>query len=635
MFVHKKGVHMSIDSTTLDKWDVDFDQKLDWNSLSSLRLDLEQKIYELLIRGGEKGESLAYKLCWIGSPPTLRPLVEREIIQLIQESSGLVSFSKIEETSSWEATYSLSSKTSDSLQKFKECYKSQILTGAALVSSAWAFAAAVAYASGKTAKESGLSAQIAARNLIPTIPKLDSSDVGSVHLASVITCPISLSDLLSQNFQNLLNPPIPFNLPVEIPNLPTTLPPNFPTDIAVNLSVCPPPQIPVLEIPVVNVSPIPLPTPAIASIPVNAPVEAPAFPMQSWFADFLQTAGGGVLDKPNFGENSTSSQNTDWLPNFLETVGNGVINTDLLSSELRQPLLLASGGVLNTTNWSLKFLETIGNETLRIDWQEPDPSASSIKEHWVGKFLEVVGKEMLYVNMQEPISKPICELSIHFKTSGEKLNHCRIGGINGINTNYETMTSHAKYLNQFIPDQSLDWVYNRTHGALTDLGEVFSLNYEGVSLNTSTLLFENWAQFLLENIGNPNAKYLQFCHSQGAIHTKNALESAPKEIRDRIIVVAIAPANVVPQELCFAAFNYASKKDIVHYGELFYAALSDTIRFNLSNAMKSALANRAQLILLDPHPGATGIDHDWQSPTFAKKIRDHILEYMGNKGEYK
>ncbi len=204
-----------------------------------------------------------------------------------------------------------------------------------------------------------------------------------------------------------------------------------------------------------------------------------------------------------------------------------------------------------------------------------------------------------------------------------------------MNTSVANACDHAEYIAKLAKGQSIDWVYNRTHGAALDLAEIFSMNYLGISPKTSDLLLENWEAFHEANGTRPDAKYLQFCHSQGAIHVRNALAKASDEIQDRVIVVAIAPGAIVPDELCCKSYNYASKKDIVHYGEMLSAGALDPNETGTSERMKKVMAAREELIILEPHPDATEIDHDFQSPTFITKMSDHLKEYIRNNGEYR
>lgn len=219
-----------------------------------------------------------------------------------------------------------------------------------------------------------------------------------------------------------------------------------------------------------------------------------------------------------------------------------------------------------------------------------------------------------------------------FTTTGDRSSSCRIGGINSINTSLDEAISHANYIKQLTSGQSVDWTYNNSHGVLADLCLEVPLNYAGMSPNTAALLTETWTAFHKENSDNPKVKYLQFCHSQGAIHVRNALEDAPQEIRSRIKVVSIAPAAIIPAELCFSSINYASKKDIVPLGEILFAGFNESeIRKEM---VKTALEHYQSLILLDPHPEALGMDHDFQSPTFREALKRYIIEHINCNGEY-
>ena len=210
---------------------------------------------------------------------------------------------------------------------------------------------------------------------------------------------------------------------------------------------------------------------------------------------------------------------------------------------------------------------------------------------------------------------------------------CRIGGINGINTTQTEAESHANYL-RGIAQNSVDWVYNRTNRIDYDILEVFLLNYAGLSPNTARDLKEQWTSFHEENKDRPQVKYLQFCHSQGAIHVRNALADLPEEIRKRVIVVAIAPAAVVPDEICYRSFNYASKRDLIPKGELVFTGFIDPNECGSSERMKKVMGYQDQLIMLDPHPDAGIFDHDFQSPTYKEHIKNRIDEYLMRNGEY-
>lgn len=226
--------------------------------------------------------------------------------------------------------------------------------------------------------------------------------------------------------------------------------------------------------------------------------------------------------------------------------------------------------------------------------------------------------------------------SRHFKTEGPSQDGMLITSINGMLNSYEEAFSNAEYIRALCPgNPSIEGVYNHSNGPL-DLLEVFLLNYKWNSPVTQDLLREQWTKFHENNQERPNAKILHFCYSQGAIHTRNALARLPEEVRKRMIVVAIAPAAVVPNALCFKSYNYASEKDIVPYGELlanYWQAngLGDAEREEMLMNI-SKIHN--ELILLKPHDMSSMLDHDFQSPTFNQMIKTLLRDYIGTNGEY-
>ncbi len=243
--------------------------------------------------------------------------------------------------------------------------------------------------------------------------------------------------------------------------------------------------------------------------------------------------------------------------------------------------------------------------------------------------------EMVGLSDEEKLpSPPQNNFSMTFTTKGERNPALQIMGVNGIDNSLEDAVKHAEYLEQGARGKAVDWVYNHSNSPLMDVAEVVILNIPGSSPNTGKLLQENWVAFHEQNKDNPNAKCLQFCHSQGAIHVRNGLASAPEEIRDRVIVVAIAPAAIISDDICYQSFNYASKSDLVPKAELVVAGFFDTGETAASERVQAALTKQGQLILLDPHPDATGIDHDFQSPTFYEYIKRHLDSYFEKNGEF-
>jgi hypothetical protein len=111
---------------------------------------------------------------------------------------------------------------------------------------------------------------------------------------------------------------------------------------------------------------------------------------------------------------------------------------------------------------------------------------------------------------------------------------------------------------------------------------------------------------------NPTAKFLEICRSGGATQIKTALEHSSELVRQRIIVLAIAPSVIIPDELCFKSYNYMSRRDFVTITDI-----PGLIKYG------------GQLKLLKPHPDAGLHDHAFLSPTFKENIQLHIRNTLG------
>jgi hypothetical protein len=230
---------------------------------------------------------------------------------------------------------------------------------------------------------------------------------------------------------------------------------------------------------------------------------------------------------------------------------------------------------------------------------------------------------------QPPISQP-------FSIPGKQNPRCHIGWINGINNTFAESKESGKYLQGLTNGLTIAGIYNCSHTPVVDVLEAALLNYSGYSPLTAALLQKDWKSFHEANADRPNARLLQICHSQGAIHVKNALEGVAQEIRDRVIVIAIAPAAIVPRRLCFKSFNYASEKDIVYKFEPSAPRPIESITLDdvMIPTFGKAMDHRDELIILQPHSGAKGIDHEFQSPTFLGRLEKRLEDYNQRGGEY-
>jgi hypothetical protein len=74
---------------------------------------------------------------------------------------------------------------------------------------------------------------------------------------------------------------------------------------------------------------------------------------------------------------------------------------------------------------------------------------------------------------------------------------------------------------------------------------------------------------------------------------------------------------------------------LVLRGEIFLKSFFDPNECGVSKSVERAMEKfHEELILLEPKPGAKGMDHDFKSPTFQERIQGHIKIHLGRKGIY-
>jgi hypothetical protein len=297
-----------------------------------------------------------------------------------------------------------------------------------------------------------------------------------------------------------------------------------------------------------------------------------------------------------------------------------------------------------SVEYSLKQLHTqpgfTGKETYFLKETIP---LQGHAENAIARFMHSIGAptEIPSTSYADQIRPSQPERSCYIQTSGHKRHDLGIGVINGIRTNVYEAHRDLEYIRDIGgtlgEDLCIEGVYNNQHDIVSSLGEIFLANYQGFAPITAELLQTNWTGFHEANLDNPNKKYLQFAYSHGTILARNALASCPSEIQQRVIIVSLGVAAVVDDTICFKSFPYRSEKDIVHYGEDVYThCIASFIENEEERAalLGTLVRHKAMIKVLPAHPGATGIDHDFQSPTNYQAIRDHIKEYLENQSEY-
>lgn len=220
-----------------------------------------------------------------------------------------------------------------------------------------------------------------------------------------------------------------------------------------------------------------------------------------------------------------------------------------------------------------------------------------------------------------------------FKVDGSSILGLGFGWINGIQNSYFDSLCSAHYLSQLGGGVKISGVYNAMTPRSTAVGvyagligmfgasvvgDVLKCALTNLKINfpPARLLKSQWIDFFLQN--GPDAVFVQYCHSGGAGQVKAALLETPEYIRNKIVVVAIAPSAIIPKKLCLKSYNYMSRRDFVTRTDI-----------------EGMINHRDELIVLDPHPKASLLDHEFLSPTFAPVIKRHLDDSIAQFGKRK
>ncbi|HEY2809942.1 MAG TPA: hypothetical protein VGJ00_00915, partial [Rhabdochlamydiaceae bacterium] len=280
--------------------------------------------------------------------------------------------------------------------------------------------------------------------------------------------------------------------------------------------------------------------------------------------------------------------------------------------------------------------ETPVNPTLYSSFTPPDrivPSSSKKEKGGGIKKIEPPQPSQpqvlnLYDKEQIIKIKPPTRSTV-FKTAGEQRTDKCIVYINGMNTDFADGCKNLEYLQSFVPDTSITWVFNHSNGVVTDLGEIVVLNYPGFAPVTGDLLKQVWLEFYEKNRDNPDAILFHVCHSQGALLTKNALCDVAPEVQKHIEIFSVAPAAIISDDMCFKTRNYACENDIVPMTpQLLHniaASYEDDDEIRLENA-KKIRADCQHLIMLKSQ--SKGMNHDFVNEIYKELIKERIRDYL-------
>ena len=199
---------------------------------------------------------------------------------------------------------------------------------------------------------------------------------------------------------------------------------------------------------------------------------------------------------------------------------------------------------------------------------------------------------------------PKSQSSQSFTVGTRALSNFGLTAINGICTVFDGCKSFASGVSEMFDGASVRGIYNATHGIIWDLIECALGLYFRVSTEPALKIQNEWNNFF-ENSG-PDSLLLHICHSQGAIHTRNALLSYPEELRKRIVVIAVAPGAYIYKDTCKEVSHLVSERDPVPWCDF-----------------RGRMRERDTIKYLKASPGKI-FDHFLDNESYKRALREQI-----------
>lgn len=185
----------------------------------------------------------------------------------------------------------------------------------------------------------------------------------------------------------------------------------------------------------------------------------------------------------------------------------------------------------------------------------------------------------------------------------------RVGFVNGIMNSFGEFADSLIHLGR-LGGGNTNGVHSPTRGLINDLGHYFGAIGKNYAYEEVQQIHKMWYDFL--ETAPADATFLMIAHSRGAVYLRNALMAAPEWVRQRIEVIAIAPAGYIDSSLCKSIQHYVSDRDPI---PLFDMAGRSRCRETITTLRHDKKANPF-------------FDHSFTSRTYEGTLQREIKSYL-------
>ncbi len=215
--------------------------------------------------------------------------------------------------------------------------------------------------------------------------------------------------------------------------------------------------------------------------------------------------------------------------------------------------------VISTLSDAIEELEPLHASTSMRDPYSENDLPQLINALFINGKIEGPQAEGAYLESWENTPAEKCRF---YQVAGLPLVKGEICFINGMGISFDHAQWDADHIAEaYTQGHELHCVYGANYGAWDWLSAVYG--QKGIALPQARLLVQKWGEFFAQRPSEE--KYLQICTSRGAVDVVAALRLMPETLRNRIIVISLAPAYIVEEDLCYKAFNFMVGSDHVPY----------------------------------------------------------------------
>lgn len=180
--------------------------------------------------------------------------------------------------------------------------------------------------------------------------------------------------------------------------------------------------------------------------------------------------------------------------------------------------------------------------------------------------------------------------------------------INGVGNTPGVAFSHAQYLSETFNHMNIHGVYNASRGFVVDIMEAGLQLKAQMKTDASYILYQN----IIDGFATlpPKAHMLLIPHSQGAIIVDQCLDLLPEALRQRIEIIAVAPAKFIHESKCYHVEHLVNIFDPVTYVDWPGRITSKSI----------TIVNTPNLI--------SKFDHTFQSEVYKPYLKGGVQDYL-------